>query len=410
MVGLSARRVARLTVAAVLFAMSVWLVAMLLGTRDEAAYPRLRGRTPDNPPFVGGNVQKALIHSHRADNIVIEGGGVINGDGRNPVWAGEPPASGWPAGIFLARGRNITLRNIHVKDTATWNIVPTEVTGLRITDVDVDNDVVGTRDGIDVVDSDDVLVERVAVYSDDDAICFKSHATDTGQVEPGSPSYGVDGAVVRLSTVGASTRANGVKLGTAGHGAFRDIVVEDMLVKNIHIGALVVTAVDGGIVNSITFRRITVDGTKRAIFVLIGRRVWTDGAGVAHPALDPKWVSGLRFEAIAATRIAEGQPGNHLGNAVAMSGTTRPGTTATLYDILVSGSRFALASGGTARPAEPDEYDGRYPEAWYWTNLNAYGAFLRHIGGITLRDVSFTVPDPRGRPATDIRDVRNLES
>jgi polygalacturonase len=378
--------------------------AMLLGTTDETAYPQLRGGS-DNPPFVGGNVQRALVFAHRADNVVIEGGGVINGNGRNPAWTGSPPASGWPVGMFLARGRHVTIRNIHVKDTATWNVVPTEITGLTVADVDIDNDIVGTRDGIDVVDSDDVLIERVSVVSDDDSISFKSHPTSTAQVQPDSPSHGVDGAVVRLSTVAASTRANGVKFGTASHGAFRDVVVEDMLVKNITIGALVITAVDGAIVHNITFRRITVDRTKRAIFVLIGRRIWVDGTGLPHPALAPKWISGLRFEDITATAIAHGQPPNHLGNAIAMSGTAEPTSTAKLYDILVSNSRFTLAAGGTATPAEPAEYDGRYPEAWHWTTLRAYGAFLRHVNGIALRGVSYSVPDSHGRPATDFRNV-----
>jgi polygalacturonase len=379
--------------------------AMLLGVRAEAAYPNLRAG-PDRPPFVGGLIQRALLYSHRADDLVIEGGGVINGDGRNPAWAGSPPPTGWPVGLFLTRGSGITVRNIHLIDAAAWGVVPAEVRGLTIADVDVHNDIVGGRDGIDIVDSTDVLVERVSVFSDDDAICFKTHPTATAQVTDGSPSLGVAGAVVRLSTVGASTRANGVKLGTASHGAFRDIVVEDTLVKNVHIGSLVVTAVDGGTVSDVTFRRVTVDRAKRVIFVLIGRRVWVDEAGVPHPAHDPRWVSGLRFEDITASRVAEGQPDNHLANAVAMSGTAEPsGPTYRIYDVLLSNVRLSLAVGGTASAVEPDEYDGRYPEAWYWTRLRTYGFFLRHLAGVTLRNAVATVPDPRGRPVTDIRDV-----
>ncbi|MFY1689641.1 glycosyl hydrolase family 28 protein [Plantactinospora sp. WMMB782] len=381
--------------------------AKLLGSRDEAGYPPLRGGT-DNPPFVGGLVQRALLFAHRADNLAITGGGVIDGDGRNPAWTGLSPERTGPAAVYLARGADVTVRDIHLRDSGAWGLVPTEIDGLTIADVDIDSSIVGGRDGIDIVDSHDVLVERVAVFADDDAICFKTHPTDSAQVEPDSPSHGVRGAVVRLSTVGASTRANGVKLGTASHGMFQGIVVEDVLVKNVTIGALVITAVDGGAVHDVTFRRITVDRTRRAVFVLLGRRVWVDGAGVPHPALDPRWVSGLRFEDIVATGIADGRPANHLGNAALLSGTQEAGGTAGIYDVLLDDIRFDLLSGGSAAPVEPDEYDGRYPEAWHWTAPPGYGWYLRHIDGVTVRNVTASVPDPNGRPVSVLRNVRDL--
>jgi polygalacturonase len=308
-----------------------------------------------------------------------------------------------PAALFLTSGRDVTIRNIHVKDAASWAVVPTEIDGLTVADVDIDSTVPEGRDGLDVIDSDDVLVERVNVTSDDDAICFKSHPTTSAQ---GTPSDGVDGAVVRLSSVGTSVRANGVKFGTASHGAFRDVVVEEVLVKNTRNGGLVITAVDGGIVSNITFRRITVDQTKRALFVVLGRRVWVDPEGVAHPAEDPRWVSGLRFEDVTATRIAEELPSNHLGNGSAISGTREStGVTAKLYDVLLSDVRIGLARGGTATPTEPREYAGEYPESTYWTTLRPYGFFLRHADGVRVRASSATVPDPRGRPMTAASDV-----
>lgn len=60
---------------------------------------------------------------------------------------------------------------------------------------------------------------------------------------PGWSAAGaVDGATVRLSTVGRSERANGVKFGTASVGPFRNVVVEDVLVKHTGVGTNVATA------------------------------------------------------------------------------------------------------------------------------------------------------------------------
>jgi polygalacturonase len=72
-------------------------------------------------------------------------------------------------------------------------VVPTEVDGLLVGDVNVVNNIYGGRDGIDPVDDHRALIERVNVWSDDDSICFKSYS-----------SVGVDDATLRLSTVGHS--------------------------------------------------------------------------------------------------------------------------------------------------------------------------------------------------------------
>ncbi|MFC7549150.1 glycoside hydrolase family 28 protein [Plantactinospora sp. GCM10030261] len=391
--------------------MTLWVApdAMLLGTQDTTAYPALGVPGPDRPPFNGGIVARALVYAHRADRIVIEGGGVINGNGHNPPWMPSdgvsPHESTRPVGMWLARGSDVTIRNVHVTDAAMGAIVPNEIDGLVIADVDIDSNIEAERDGIDVTDSDNVLIERVNAFTDDDAICFKSHRTAN---DPASPSLGVHGAVVRLSTVGGSTRANGVKFGTASHGAFHDIVVEDVLVKRTKNAGIVITAVDGATVSNLSFRRITIDQTKRAFFVVLGRRVWVDPEGVPHPSPDPRWVSGLRFEDITATRVSHELPSNHLGNGSAMSGTREAtGVTYKLYDLLFSNVRISLANGGTAQPTEPREYAGEYPESTYWTTLAPYGFFYRHVDGLTVRGSSATVPDPRGRPMTSTSDVVN---
>jgi polygalacturonase len=283
--------------------------------------------------------------------------------------------------------------------------VPAEIEKLTIADVDVDSTLLGHRDGIDIVDSHDVLIERVSVMSDDDAICFKSHDI----AAPGAPSRGIDGAVVRLSTVGASVRANGIKFGTASSGAFRNVVVEDMLVKNTNNAAIAIANVDGAVVSNIAFRRITIVSTKRAIFVLVGRRISVDDLGNKH-SVEPKWISGLRLEDITATQISDELPREHLGNGSAISGSAESsGIAYKVYDVLVSNVSLSLARGGNARQTEPSEYEGGYPEATLWTTLPAYGFFYRHIDGVTVRNSKATVPDPRGRPEVMTRNVTGAQ-
>jgi hypothetical protein len=355
--------------------MTLWISpdAVLLGTQDDNAYPVFE--IPDTPAL---GQQRTLIMATGADNVHIDGGGTIDGNGTKAEWAvdsGEDPVVR-PSVLFLSKGRDISVRDLSVRDAAAWGIVPSEVTGLLIADVNIDSNLYANRDGIDLLDTRQVLVERVSVWSDDDAICFKSYAS------------GVDGAVVRLSTVGHSERANGVKFGTASAGGFRNVLVEDVLVKDVDKAALTIISVDGATIANLTFRRITIADALRTFFVLRGKRT--------ESTRPPGPVSGLRFEDITAVGMAE--------PAVA-SGERLNGSTYGLYGILVAGVRQTVPGGATQIPAEPGEYTGAYPESTFLsrsTEPPAYGYYFRYATGVTVRDSTSIPRQPDARPEVDL--------
>jgi hypothetical protein len=368
--------------------------AELLGTWDMSRYPDFGVIAPGRP-FIGGSVTKALVFSYGASRLTIEGGGVIDGNGTNPSWAGEQPNDAHrPVGLFLSSADDVTVRDIHLQDAAMWGLVPAEINGLTINDVTIDSDINGNRDGIDVVDSHDVLIERVDVASDDDAICFKSQYSTSQN----NSSKGVVGAVVRLSTVARSQRANGVKFGTASMGAFTDVAVEDVLIKHTGVAAITLADVDGATIAQASFRRITIDQSLRAIFVLIGKRTGAKD--------DPRWISGLRFEDITA---AVGDPNpSHLSTGALISGTLYPTITYRIYDVLLSNVKIAITMPSTAPATRyPPEYSGYYPESTAWPTAAAYGFFLRHADGVILRASSATAPNPGSRPLSTADDVLN---
>ncbi|MET7396781.1 glycosyl hydrolase family 28 protein [Dactylosporangium sp. NPDC005572] len=345
--------------------MTLWIArdAILLGTREDSAYPFFDAEAAGMENF--GNRRRSLILSVGAENVRVEGGGTVDGNGGKPEWAIE--RSGGtdtirPTLMTLTKGRNVTVRNLHVRNAAAWAIVPAAVDGVLIADVNIDSNLYANRDGIDIVDSRGVLVERVNVWTDDDAICFKSYNT------------GVDGAVVRLSTVGHSERANGVKFGTESRGSFRNVVIEDVLVKNTDKAALTVLSVDGATISNITFRRITVDRALRAFFVLAGKRT--------ESSAKPGWISGVSFEGVTATGVAEPS---------LATGQILDGTTYRLYGLLLSDVQQTVPGGVRKIPAEPGEYTGAYPESSFLTSNStppAYGFFIRHVDAVTIRGVT----------------------
>ncbi|MEU4240726.1 glycosyl hydrolase family 28 protein [Actinoplanes sp. NPDC026619] len=363
--------------------MTLWINqdAVLLGSTDDAGYPELR-KDAAGTPFSGGLLNRGLVTAANTAHVRIEGGGTIDGNGGKPAWGIEGGTSR-PALMALTRSQDVIIRNLHVRDSATWAIVPDEIDGLLIADVTVDSRIYANRDGIDVVDSHGVLIERVAVSSDDDAICFKSYS-----------AKGVDGAVVRLSTVGQSVRANGVKFGTGSVTAFRNVVVEDVLIKHVDKAALVALAVDGAAISNLSFRRITVDDALRAVFVLLGRRTGPDGTDAP-----PRWVSGVAFESVS---------GENLTEPSALSGQPVGGVDRRLYAILLSDVRQAVVGGVRKQVPTPTEYRGLYPESNLWTGpttVPAKGFYLNHVNGVTSRGNTVVTWKKDVRPPIALHDA-----
>lgn len=374
--------------------------AVLLGTWDDARYPRLTPATTQTPR-VGGNIEKALIFSAGADNVKIDGGGTIDGNGRKPEWSSGPERTR-PAGLFLTTGDNVSVRNVHVKDAGMWTLVSAEVDGLVIADVNLDSNIAANRDGVETVDCHNVLIERVNVWSDDDSIVFKSYSGGPANGIPGIPDadrvFGVDNVTVRLSSVGRSQRANGVKFGTASHGAFTNVVVEDVHVKNAYHSAIVVQAIDGAAVSSLTFRRITMHGVGEPFFLLNGRRAEYNGS--------PKYIDTVRFEDIRGgvrlTPIDDGRDRRRYGSAI--SGQVDRGATHKIYSLLFSNVHLTAQGGLASAPPDPAEFTGVYPEAWMW-KPPSYGYFFRHVNGLTIRASSTTPSSPDVRREIELRDV-----
>jgi polygalacturonase len=355
--------------------------ATLRGTQNDADYPDVNPPT-DNSQL--SNCRKSLIYAEGVDSITLRGGGTIDGNGDKPDWRGGPPAHPErtrPMVIFTTLSSNIAIEDLHVENAAMWAVVNMEADHLVIRNLDVHSDLSGTRDGIDIVDCHDVLVENVTVFSEDDAICLKSGSR-----------RGTEGVIVRNSKVLRSIVANGLKLGTASTGSFKDITFEDITLANTDKAAMAVESVDGADIANVTFQRIQFAGAGTPVFVILGRR----GTPARVGSID-----GVTFEDITGTapKHAWGMP---------ISGTIVDGVRYAPRNLRFVGVRVDLAGGVSPMPVDPPEYDGRYPDPNLWGNLPAAGYYMRHVDGVTITGGGVTIGPGDARPAQVTRDVTGL--
>ena len=295
--------------------------------------------------------------------------------------------------IALKNGRDIVLSGFSMRQCGHFAILATGTRQLAIRDLTIDTD----RDGIDLDCVRDVVVERCRVNTpNDDAIVVKSsYALGHG--------VAAENIVIRhcavsgfdLGTLLDGTRrttqafapdrdrvTGRIKLGTESNGGYSNVLIEDC--SFTHCRGLALETVDGGVMEQIVARRLTMtDVTTAPLFLRLGdRRRGPAGTGIGA-------IRHVTIEDITATGIDHRYP-------AALAGLPdHPIEHVTLRNIALT-----YRGGGTAEDAarRPEEHASAYPEPSMFGTLPAWGLWLRHARDITIDGLRLETATPDARP------------
>ncbi len=377
--------------------------------------------------------RNSLISAIDVEDVGIVGPGLIDGrgltrGGPGAPWsrskAGDRPVSmGRAAGaagdpeavarrrmdgqgnkaIALKRARNVTLRDVSILNGGHFALLATGVDTLTIDNVKVDTN----RDGFDIDSCRNVRISNASVNSpNDDAIVLKSsyalgearateNVTITNGLVSGYDAGSVFDGTFRKTQARAPDRdgvTGRIKFGTESNGGFRNITIANCVFDRSR--GLAIETVDGGAVEDVTVTNLTLrDVTTAPIFLRLGNR----GRGpagapvgsmkrvhisyvVAHNA-EPRFAS-----------IVAGIPGHPV------------------EDVTLSDIRLVYRGGGTAEDAkrEPPEVEDAYPEPSMFGTIPAFGLYVRHARGISLRDIVFSTLTPDARPPMLLQDAHRV--
>lgn len=351
--------------------------AVLKGILDMEVYPAMESEKTRNWNMLRQGPRRALVYADNVENIVIQGGGTIDGSGDFPGHYGSEPER--PSAIELVGCGRASIRNLHVKDAGMWTIPLIECDHFYMRDVDIDSRWFPNRDGIDLCDCHHVLVENCSIVSDDDAICFKS-----------GHERGCRDNVVR-QVMAASIMANGIKFGTYSYGGFFDCTLSDCVVKDTRLCAMCVEIVDGGQAENLNFNRISVSNTGSAFFVVLGDRGnipdWGEHriGGIHAVCFSDIMVEGLKKT-----------HGSYIG------GLYKDGREYRVEQVRFRRVKARFKGGLAEKPEEPREYDSpRYPEDNMFGNLPASAYYVRH-GDVSFEQCMTEIAEP------DLRDIVHL--
>ena len=370
--------------------------AVLLGSPRLEDYQHY---SPAPEPFPEGyEGVRALLFGVDCEGICLDGHGSIDGQG-GAFSAYSPVRGGRPRNLFFARCRGVRVEGLHLRNSGFWMQHYLRCTDVRLIGLDVWNHEGCNGDGMDIDGCRDVLIENCRIDSSDDAICLKT---------------GCDTPTENVLVKNCFTRShcNHFKTGTESYGDFRNIQVDGLVMtpsahRESHPGTegadwrgacgIALGCVDGGSLENISIRNVTMDQTQVPFFIRLGER--------------KKPLEGVTIPVAVGTAR-----GIHLSGIQATGAGIRGGyiiglPDSPVQDVVVENCSFEFAGGGSTALANGEVASKRdgYPSCDAFGDLPAYGIYLRDAEKVRFSKVEFSTLSPDARPALRWLNVSNLQ-
>ena len=371
--------------------------ATILGSTNIADYPENPPPRPSSRLEYG---RYALISAAGQHDVGIIGPGRIYGQGdhtnftkKDLLARGRTFEEAYlkrPFGLSFVGCQRVTVQGIKLENLAFWCQGYLDCDDVTVRGVSVDSKKHDyNNDGIDLDGCRNVRVSDCYFNVGDDAICLKA-------------SYG-DCENITITNCIASSLANGVKFGTASNAGFKNIAVSNIVLNGVSAAGIALEIVDGGTMDGVSLSNFAMQNVGTAIFIRLGNnaRQWTTGPG--KPA-----IGNLRnvsiSQVVAETWSEDDRP--LAGSITGLPG--HPVENVSISDVRVTARRAFSPERSRVDFLMVPEAATEYPEYSMFGPLPAYGLYVRHVRGLTLRNVqlSFLAEDYRSAIVCD--NVENL--
>ena len=344
----------------------------------------------------------------------------------------RPSENNRPRMIEFINCDGVTIKNIHIQNGTSWIQAYKNCTNLILDSVHVFSNTFLNNDGIDIVDCKNAKITNCDINAADDGICLKSEDRSRR-----CENIFVGNCKVRSS-------ASAVKLGTASRGGFKNIVIRNIEVYNTFRSVIAIESVDGGILENIDVQNIHAVNTGNAIFIKLGHRnkdsvvsqlrnvliknitvevpktkpdkgytmegpelrvpSKKEDLTIQYPRGEAPW-DHFSLDTIAALiphnvfpSSISGIPNHPVENVVLQNVTI-------IYD---GGGDTSIANFPLQSFDKIPEAEASYPEFSMFGEMPAWGLYIRHVRGITLKNVRLINRKKDYRTALLVNDAKNV--
>ncbi|MDJ1467895.1 glycoside hydrolase family 28 protein [Xanthocytophaga flava] len=388
--------------------------AVLLGTSRRSEY--------------GPKKASALLVADGQKNISITGKGTIDGQSdkliediyrmlkagtlednewqtENPWHQIRPAEENRPKLLEWRNCDGVQIKGITFRDGTDWIQKYVNCTNLIIDSIRVESTTFLNNDGIDVVDCRHVKITNSFINAADDGICLKSEDRNRKNI---CEDIYIANCKVRSS-------ASALKFGTASWSGFKDITVRDLVIYDTYRSAIALEVVDGGFMENIDIRNIKATNTGNAIFIRIGHR----NKDTVQSRLRHIYIGNVTVD------VPKGKPDKGYreeGPIVREPHNVYPSSIVGLpdypiEDVVLENIEVKYEGGASKEVAyvSPDaltqipEKVADYPEFSMFGELPAWGFYVRHAKGVTMKNVKISYKDEDFRTPMIFDDVKALK-
>lgn len=265
---------------------------------------------------------------------------------------------------------NLIIDNIKVNSTAYWN-----------------------NDGIDIVDCYKARITNCDINSADDGICLKSGDSTTCCND------------IYIADCRIRSSASALKFGTASTGGFQHIKVRRLTIFDTYRSAIALECVDGGFIKDIDIKNVKATNTGNAIFIRLGKRRKDRPTGIIDsvliknievhiPSIKPD--KGYEIDGPLDKEHYNVLPSSVVG---LQGGKIDHIVLENINLYYEGGSKIDYAYRPVDSLSVVPERLPNYPEFSMFGELPAWGFYIRHADGVTLKNVNLVCSGTDYRPA-----------
>ena len=333
----------------------------------------------------------SLIYAEKISNIAITGFGTIDGNG-----ALQKPAlnnvknsmDGRPHNILFISCSRVRIEGIKMIHSGMWNQHYLDCEDVIVDRIEVFNHSNKNNDAIDIDGCRRFVLSNSIFDSDDDGITLKS--TGAAATED-----------VTITNCVVSSYCNAIKAGTESTGGFRNICINNCVIKPSRsktkpvfdtprhgTTGISLEIVDGGVMEGVAISNITIEGTECPLYFRLGNRARKH----TETAPDPP-VGKLRNVSI--SNIVSYNTGNFSSSITGIPGHYIENMTIDNIQLFNKGDLTKGQYKDTYQDVAEDEKG--YPQPTIWGNLPSSVFFIRHVKGLSINNLMFgsIEKDPR---------------
>ena len=348
---------------------------------------------------------KAVVVADRANHTGIFGQGTLKGPGEGKAFQLGLNKDGKPKNIFFVGCQDVLLDGISILNSAQVTVSISGCERVTIHKIYLRSLVNWNCDGLDI-DAKDATISDCIIDSEDDALCFKSEY------------LGKFCENITVTNCVLSSLCNGIKLGTGSRTGFRNITVNNCVIKkssfngyrhwkmtpdvvyqpdtqSVNTG-IVILGVDGGVVENIHFANIIMTDVLSPIFIRTGKRF-------LNPDKKPSVMRHITLQNIRAESRS-------IIPSVIAGLEDSPAEDIQLVNIRITVPIAVSADLLKTFPVVVPEDVKGYPEnrLTFGFRIPASAFYVKHVRGLELTDISVTYPETDTRPAFHFDDTQAI--